>query len=131
MIVYLATNKITGKHYVGITGVGLHERIIRHASSAKYKKNAMACAIAKYGIRSFVWEVLHLCSSKDEMYKMEMFYINKYNSISPNGYNLSVGGEHSALGVKHSAETRRKVSEGRRGKGIGSRSSEYVESLRA
>lgn len=39
---------------------------------------------------------------------MEIYYINKFNSIVPNGYNLRSGGNN---GGKHNEETKRKISE--------------------
>lgn len=39
---------------------------------------------------------------------MEIYYINKYNSIVPNGYNLRGGGNN---GGKHNEETKKKISE--------------------
>jgi group I intron endonuclease len=50
-------------------------------------------AIQKYGRDNFSVEVLHVCTSKEEMDFVEMFYIALLNTKSPQGYNLTDGGE--------------------------------------
>ena len=59
---------------------------------------------------SFV-EILIICFD-DERYKFEIEYIKKYNSIAPNGYNLTKGGEGGGFyGKKHSQETIDRISQ--------------------
>jgi len=43
-----------------------------------------------------------------DLNNLEIFDINKFNSIVPNGYNLRSGGNN---GGKHNEETKRKISE--------------------
>ena len=50
-------------------------------------------AIAKYGIDNFDFEIIEWTGDYDNK---EFYYIKKYNSISPNGYNLIDGG-HSPI----------------------------------
>lgn len=45
----------------------------------------------KYGFDKFIFEVLEECR-KDDLNKMELYYIKKYNSMVPNGYNVARGG---------------------------------------
>jgi len=112
MIVYIATNKINGKKYIGYTTGTLHERIKNHVRKAN-DKNQKAYnyffqrAIRKHSINNFIWEVLCICSNKEECCIKEKEYIKQYNSIAPNGYNLTEGGD----GGIQSSITRLKMSD--------------------
>ena len=67
--------------------------------------SALQDAVKKYGINNFKFEILIICFDEDR-FKYEIDYIKKYNSISPNGYNLTKGGEGGGFyGKKHSQET--------------------------
>ena len=48
--------------------------------------------IAIYGIDAFSVEIIEQCTSKEELNERERYYINYYDSIAPNGYNMSYGG---------------------------------------
>lgn len=111
MIVYCAKNLINGKKYVGYTSKSLEERIKGHLRSSRNKNNKhyfylFKSALRKYGIISFEWSVLYECSSIKECCEKEKFYINKFDTISPNGYNLTEGGN----GGIQSEETKSKIS---------------------
>lgn len=69
-------------------------------------------AFKKYGEESFKFEVLIICFDED-VFKFENEYIVKYNSMSPNGYNVAIGGKigMSFLGKTHSEETRKIIGE--------------------
>lgn len=92
--VYLLTNKINGKKYVG-QSVDVNKRWKQHVSIAinpKSRKYAIHNAIAKYGQDNFSWEILHYCSSFDESNMLETKLIKEHNSLHPFGYNLNDGG---------------------------------------
>ena len=63
----------------------------------------------KYGLGSFTWETIYVCNNEEELNKMEMYFIKELNTLHPNGYNLSLGGDGQS-GFKHSEESRRKIS---------------------
>lgn len=112
MIVYIAKNLINGKKYVGYTTKSLKERIRGHLYKSKNKNDKhyfylFKSAIRKYGIESFEWEVLSNCSSIDDCCKKEKLYIKELNTISPNGYNTTEGGN----GGIQSKDTKFKISE--------------------
>jgi len=66
-------------------------------------------AVRKYGIDKFKFEILVICFDEDR-YKLEIEYIQKYNSMVPNGYNLTKGGEGGGFyGKKHSETTINKI----------------------
>lgn len=110
--VYLAAFP-NGKLYVGITTATLEIRKYEHESRARNGSNyAIHNAIRKYGNPK--WEVLNICSSFEEAKELERKYIKELNSMSPNGYNLTEGGDGSK-GHKFSEEQRRKLSEAHKG----------------
>ncbi len=108
MIIYKATNIINEKCYIGQTVKTLNARISGHKNSAQKIRDCSYFhnAIKKYGIENFKWEIIDVCNDRKELNEKESFYIKKYNTIHPNGYNLTWGGES---GIP-SAETRKKLS---------------------
>lgn len=83
-------NKINSKKYIGIT----HQKTERRWRNGNgYCKGYFKNAIAKYGWDNF--EHIILCENLtfDEAKQKEKDYIKLYNTRSPNGYNLTDGGE--------------------------------------
>lgn len=115
MIVYRCTCIESGKSYVGVTTKTLKERMSRHMreSVINKSKSIFHKAIKRYGREQFVWEVLDNVMFVDSMFALERYYIEKLNTLSPNGYNLSPGGM-GCVGYKWSAEDRLKLSESRK-----------------
>ena len=73
-------------------------------------------AYKKYGLECFKKEIIDYYSSEEELNQGEIYWIARFNSTDPNvGYNLTYSGE-GVLGMRHSCETRRKISEARKGK---------------
>ena len=98
MLVYIATNKINNKQYIGYTTGTLHARIKNHVrkaydESGKHYNYFFQRAIRKYSINNFIWEVLVVCNNKAECCEKEIEFIKEYYCIAPNGYNLTHGGE--------------------------------------
>lgn len=93
MIIYLIKNKINGKQYVGQTVRTLQERWGDHLCENS-GCTALKNAIKKYGKNNFELSILDYASSQSELDDKEQFWINKLNTLSPNGYNLKTGGEH-------------------------------------
>jgi group I intron endonuclease len=118
MIVYLITNLINGKQYVGKTTRSLKVRWARHQYEAiRGRKQALYYAIRKYGAVCFSIEVLEEADLKTEqdMNLCEILYIKFLNTKAPNGYNLTDGGE-GTIGREVSLETRNKLSKALTGK---------------
>lgn len=108
-IIYKATNNINGKVYIGQTIQKFNCRITRHRFDSKHSDIGIFCrATRKYGFENFDWTILEYCDSKEEMNDMEFHYIKQYNSLTPDGYNLTLGGEGS-LGCKPSLDSRLKM----------------------
>lgn len=110
-IIYKATNIINGKMYIGQTIKGLSVRKNIHLNTAK-RKNCMSYfhrSIIKYGPENFDWNIICNCTSRTELNKMEIWYINEFNTFKPNGYNLTLGGG-GISGWKHTEKTKEKQS---------------------
>ena len=103
-----------GKVYIGITG---QNPIKRWGGGNNYlKQKHFGSAILKYGWDNFKHEILFDGITKQEACEKEKELIAKYKSNNPQyGYNLSAGGESGAAGVIVSEETRKKLSEARKG----------------
>ena len=127
--VYKITNTVNNKSYIGIS---IHEpekdRIQKHLSG--HGNRVIANAVKKYGRDAFTYEVLEANVFDAFLPELEVAYIANYNTVAPNGYNLTSGGEvaktlsdetrrkigEAGKGRKPSIETRRKMSEARKGK---------------
>ena len=96
--IYKFTNKINGKHYIG-QSKNIMQRKQKHYNTSQNTDSkdyfcSFHCAIRKYGFDNFSFEVLEECSV-NELNEKECYYIQKYNSIVPNGYNMTLGGSSS------------------------------------
>jgi group I intron endonuclease len=128
VIVYLITNKVNGKRYIGQTSQSLDERWRCH------KKMSSGCllikqAIKKYGAENFTTKVIVIADKKNANY-YERKLIEIWKTKAPNGYNLTDGGEgvlhpsietrqrmrEAQLGKKQSKETREKISKALKGR---------------
>ena len=109
-VIYVITNKLNGKQYVGQTIQKLTNRLNEHKSC---KISAIGRAIKKYGWENFSVEILEDNISREKLNEREIFWITKLNCMKPNGYNLTSGGKAP---TNVSVETRKKLSAARRGK---------------
>ena len=50
-------------------------------------------SINKYGEDNFTFETIDSANNLNELNDKEIYWINFYNSISPNGYNVTGGGQ--------------------------------------
>jgi hypothetical protein len=92
--IYRATSP-SGNSYIGQTCKTVEERWRQHVSEAKTYAHkgciALNAAIIKYGADSFIVKTLWECTV-DELDEYEIKFIQQYNTIAPNGYNLREGG---------------------------------------
>ena len=96
MIIYKITNTINGKIYVGQTTQELSKRLQGHLSKHS-RCSAIKSALNKYGVENFTIEQIDQADTLGELNKKEGDWIEKLNTISPNGYNLKTGGEQPRL----------------------------------
>ena len=103
--IYTIKNKTDNKIYVGQTIRDVEERWKDHlkkGSNCRYLKSA----INKYGVDNFEFKLV--CITFDnQLDDMEIKYIEQYNCLVPNGYNLRLGGNSG----RHNAETKQKISD--------------------
>jgi group I intron endonuclease len=111
--IYLITNKVNGKQYVGQTICkDVESRWRQHKwHSNRNLGTYISNAFKKYAIENFKFQIICICFDEDcNQYEEE--YIVKFNTISPNGYNLESGGNNH----KCHSETKKKLSEMNKGK---------------
>lgn len=89
--IYKITNLVTNKVYIG-QSVNIERRWAEHKARAFDSHNncfhlPLYRSIRKHGLNSFQFEILCRCS-EEELNMKEAEYIQQYNSIIPNGYNI-------------------------------------------
>lgn len=120
MLVYKATNLVTGKIYIGQTTRSLELRKQAHFQAAYKGSNThFHQSIRKYGPDNFSFEILQEVSTKKELNRLETYYIQKFDSIKQ-GYNMVDGGHNNIMfngkvkkkhdAIMRSEEVRNKIS---------------------
>ena len=112
-IVYMFTNLINNKKYIGITTKTLEERCQHHLWN-RNDGGYFHHALKKYGMENFKLETIDKANSIVELKEKEIFWIKFYNSCKQ-GYNLTRGGD-GCWGYKHTEETKeflRKINSGK------------------
>ena len=75
----------------------------------------LARAVKKYGRDAFTHEILEENVFDEFLSELEKAYIAKFNTIRPNGYNITSGGG-GILGYKHTPETKQRISNTSKGR---------------
>ena len=104
--VYCFTNKINNKKYVGLTS-NIKQRHKQHKST-RNRCPVFSSAIKKYGFENFDFLILKDNLNIEDAKIFEKQFIKELNTLVPNGYNRTEGGDSS---VMHTEETKRKISE--------------------
>lgn len=115
--IYIIRNTVNEKCYIGQTKNSIEDRFKRHIGQINCKNqcSALYAAIRKYGADCFFIERLASGSfSKDDLNMLEIYFIDKYKTLSPGGYNLQTGGGSFNL----SQEVRDKISNSLQGRSI-------------
>lgn len=120
--IYKITNKTNKKIYVGKgTMSSKVNRWKKHLSIArggkeKYPKAfyAIHAAIKKYGENNFTFETIDYANSNKEGAELEIYWIDKLQSNSKLGYNLTKGGD-GCLGKIHTLQSKKKMSFAQKG----------------
>ncbi len=130
-MIYCVTNAVNGKRYIGQTVQELKSRWASHRCDAEHgSESAFHRAIRKHGVDNFTVEVVAE-SFEPFLNDLEEMCISLYSSRTTGrrGYNENSGGEGGGtrspetrrkmsawqVGRKLTEETRRKISEARRG----------------
>jgi group I intron endonuclease len=104
--IYLITNLLNSKQYVGVTKFSLEERFLQHTKRGFF----LTEAIQKYGEQKFSIKLIEEVKIPEQAYELEIFYIKEYNTKAPNGYNLTDGGD-GIFGWQPTDEYRQECSE--------------------
>jgi group I intron endonuclease len=93
-IIYLITNRVNGKKYVGQSVGKLRARWKGHKRAACRVNPPCAIhkAIRKYGLDAFTVDVISEYS-EDCLDFAEIFFIKLFNTYGKHGYNMTAGGE--------------------------------------
>lgn len=136
MIVYSILNQHNGKRYIGYTTKGLKARRNKHLWKLRSNThhNPHLQRAWNRGDRYFLWTILDVCSTIEEVTTAEIKWIAHYNTINDTyGYNLTHGGDGAGImlpetrakisknhvgfsGKKHSSESRDKIRRAKQGK---------------
>ena len=102
--IYLIKNRITGKVYVGQTRYSLQHRFTQHKELAGKDNSVLHKSMKKHGVENFSIELLEKVENT-KLNEREVYWINKYNSEIPNGYNMTAGGG-GVSGYRHTEKTK-------------------------
>lgn len=95
--IYKITNLINNKVYIGQSS-DPNRRFLEHSinygskGGKDNKKSLINFAIRKYGKENFILEILE--SNIENYNEREQYWISFFNSKTPNGYNISSGGDN-------------------------------------
>lgn len=103
-VIYVATNTVTGKQYVGLTTVGVIRRWSNHVTHSRSPKTYLHKAIAKYGASAFCVEEYATAIQKEFLAQLEK---NIILQLAP-AYNQTHGGEVT-FGRKYDDATKNRI----------------------
>jgi len=95
--IYLLTNKVNGKQYVGQT-LDLKNRISYHHT---HDGTVVDHAIQKYGWRNFSPSIIEDNIPEDKLNEREVHWIKQLNTFEGEGYNCTEGGQFGMYGENH------------------------------
>jgi hypothetical protein len=108
--VYITTNLISGKQYVGSHATDNIED--NYIGSGRY----FLKSVKKEGKKNFKREILEECKDREDALHKEAEYIEKFQTLCPNGYNLCPKGGIGFSGAEQSEDTKKKQREWQKGK---------------
>lgn len=126
LTLYKVTNQANDKSYIGWTD-NLERRWKQHKRPSS-ESLCLRNAIQKYGLDVFTLEVLETCESDTYAKLLEIAAIKGFNTKTPNGYNMTDGGE-GTMGRLHSEESKQKMSKWQRGVKKSPRSQEIKQKI--
>lgn len=90
-IIYYIYHIESGKGYIGKHNKpNLYSRFKSHSKKNIY---SLGKDIRKYGQETFKVILLDVGNSHSELWKKEIYWIDRLETLAPNGYNLTTGGE--------------------------------------
>ena len=112
-VIYLITNLINNKKYVGQTQQGREERRWQeHFIYTVDDNKILHNAIRKYGPENFEFKVIETDIPEELIDEREKYYIKYYNTfyLNKQGYNMTKGGQ-GIHGYVHTDETKYRIKE--------------------
>lgn len=106
---YVITNRINNKKYVGVTNRSASIRFNEHMT---HDTGLLYKARKKYGRNNFKIEIIKENIPFEQISSLEKEYILKYNSLIPYGYNLSTGGIENKNISKEGKERLKEINTG-------------------
>ena len=98
MYIYLITNLINNKKYVGQTS-DFTRRMTQHKTQ---DVQLIDKKIKEYGIQNFTFQIIDENDDPEIINQLEKDYIQQYNSLVPTGYNVHKGGKNNSIGEENS-----------------------------
>lgn len=83
--IYKIENLINGKIYIG-QSIHIEKRWNEHCQISSH--SLISQAIQKYGKENFSFQILEITNNLNELNNLESKYIQQFNSLVPNGYNI-------------------------------------------
>lgn len=111
--IYLITNLENNKKYVGQTILSVEQRWTTHQKRI-IPNSYINKAILKHGVDKFQFEEICSCVSKDQLNSLEQYFVSYFNSMVPNGYNQTSGGDSNTIFSKEVREKMRKAKLGKK-----------------
>lgn len=109
--IYAIINICNGRTYIG-SAINIQRRWEIHKDELKRNIHGniyLQDAFNKHGINILVFSLIEFVKDKSKLLEREQLYMERFNSIVPNGYNIcKIAG--SRLGTKHSEKTKTKLS---------------------
>lgn len=111
-IVYLTTNTINKKIYVGVhqtenpdifdgyLGCGV---VINQPSTYKFSKTVFQAAVNKYGVKAFIRKTIQVFDNEEDAYYLESIIVNEEFLKRKDVYNTALGGNGGDRGVNAKA----------------------------
>ena len=126
-IVYMHVNRINKKIYIGITHYSENPNRRWISGKGYFRNKHFSDAINKYGWEAFEHIIVAEHLTKKEACELEQHLIREYRTQDKKyGYNITNGGEF----FRHTEESKRLMSENRKGKGLQKFSEEHKQKLR-
>ena len=105
--IYMITNKVNDKKYIGLTRRPLSVRWQGHKDRA-HKENpregTISWAISKFGADTFNIQVIEEVDDLDLLSERERHWIEYYGTLTPFGYNQNRGGSLALTPVTHTID---------------------------
>lgn len=108
MFIYLITNTLNNKKYIGQTTKNPNERWEQHKNQHRWSYCPLIDSkIGEYGVENFIFETIDETKSQAELDELEKKYILEFEThvSTGKGYNIKWGG----IGGRHAEETKIKI----------------------